>query len=96
MSWGIEFTATINRVTKSQIVDRLDDAINMQEFYRNRLIALCSDNATTTLNDADGAIVPKWEYVACEIPQMVQDLLELGGEIALLEKALMADDVEEV
>lgn len=95
MSWGITFTARLNRVRKDQLQALIDEEEEIIKMYERMIISLCSNNATELPCFDDGCKMSKWEYVAVHIPEYMESIMKSAANIALAQQALLADDVKE-
>jgi len=94
MSWGIEWCAFLRNVRSTDIDDRIADCKEMLRFYEARILTLSSVN--TQLFTTDHEDIPRYEFLAQEIPNLVSGIVEEAGNLALLESAKIAEEVEDV
>ena len=94
MSWGIEFDAYLPCVRRCDIGDSIVECREILRFYENRLLTLSSVN--TQLFPTEHEDVPRYEFLATEIPNIVEGITEEAGRLALLQQALDAEGVKDV
>ena len=95
MSWGIEFTAYLSRVSKDRIDAEIEEteALIRQEEHTLHALAACSP---FDAKDSEGNSWDWFEYVAMKVNQATESLGELHSKLGLLYQAKDSDDVKGV